>query len=95
MKEYSFYNYYEDEDKINIYSDDVYDYFNLNYNIIIGSIDFDQNQNVILYIENNIGELINPELEKKLLDEIKHLNDVEIKKTKIVLSFDVNKIEIF
>jgi hypothetical protein len=95
MDEYSFYEYNEEEDKINIYSENIYEYFNSNYDLIIGTIDFDHNQNLVLFVENIIDESTSIYLERKLLEKIKHLNDVEIKKTKIILIFDVNKIEIF
>jgi hypothetical protein len=85
MDEYSFYEY----------SENIYEYFNSNYDLIIGTIDFDHNQNLVLFVENIIDESTSIYLERKLLEKIKHLNDVEIKKTKIILIFDVNKIEIF
>lgn len=101
MKEYNFYEYYEDDDKIKIYGDDIHNYFEYNYNIIVDSIDFDTHQNVILYIEdvkNITSSLLEKEvlntIEKELLNNIEHLNDVEIKSTKIILTFDANKIEL-
>ncbi|MCK9416786.1 hypothetical protein M0Q97_09035 [Candidatus Dojkabacteria bacterium] len=93
MKDYKFYEYDENNDTIKIYGDDISNYFLQNYVIIIDSIDFDECKNVILYIEdiknNNIVEL-----EQKLLNSIEHLNDVEIKKTKIILTFNTKEIEL-
>ena len=94
MKEYDFYKYYENIDKIKIYSDDIQKYFENNFNIIIDSIDFDQNQNVVLYTEDIKDESLFLELEKKLINDVEHLNNVEIKKTKIILTFDSKEIEI-
>jgi hypothetical protein len=90
MREFDFYEYYKDNDTIKIYGEDISNYFELNYNIIIDSIDFDQNQNVILYIEDlKMSSLY---LERKLLDEIEHLNDAEVTDTEITLSFDCTEI---
>jgi hypothetical protein len=93
MKDYKFYEYDENNYTIKIYGDDISNYFLQNYVIIIDSIDFDECKNVILYIEdiknNNIVEL-----EQKLLNSIEHLNDVEIKKTKIILTFNTKEIEL-
>ena len=94
MKESNFYDYYEQEDKIKIYSEDIYNFFKYNYEIIIDSIDFDENQNVILYVEDLKNDIIKSELEKKLLEQIEHLNDVEVKNMKIVLNFDNKEIEL-
>lgn len=90
MKEFNFYEYYEEIDTIKIYGEDIYNYFELNFKIIIDSIDFDKNNNVVLFIEDlKMSSLF---LEKKLLDEIKHLNDVEVTDTEIVLFFDCDEI---
>lgn len=94
MEEYDFYEYYENEDKIKVYGEDISNYFESNYNIIVDSIDFDDNQNVILYIEDTRNKIITSELEKDLLKSIEHLNDVEVRNMKIVLTFDCNKIEL-
>lgn len=93
MKEYDFYNYYEDEDKIKIYSDEIQKYFEFNFDIIIDSIDVDIVGSVIVYIEDIKQDLIE-EIERKLISKIDHLNEVEIKKTKIILVFNTDKIEI-
>ena len=95
MKEYNFYEYYEEDDKIDLYSEDIQIYFDLQYNILINSIDFDSYQNVVLYIENNKKTTTSSQLEKRLLEEIEHLNDVEVKDMKIILTFDCDKIELF
>lgn len=94
MKEYDFYDYYNNDDKIKIYSENIYDYFKSNYKIIIDSIDFDKNQNVVLYIED-LRNVKNPsKLEKELLKKIEHLNDIEIKEFKIILKFDSDDIQL-
>ena len=95
MKEYKFYEYFEDTDKLKIYSDDIHNYFEYNYNIIIKTIDFDQNQNVILFIENMKKDTMINLLEKLLLNDIEHLNDIEIKNMKMILTFDCKEIELF
>jgi len=94
MEEYEFYEYYEDDCLIKIYSEDVKNYFESKYNIIVNSVDFDQNQNVILYIEQIINQIVRLELEKNLLTEIKHLVDIEIRNMKIILIFDCDKMEL-
>jgi len=94
MKEFDFYNYYENIDKIKIYSEELQKYFESNFDIIIDSVDFDRNQNVILYTEDIKDESLLLDLEKKLLDSIEHLNRLEIKKTKIILTFDNSEIEL-
>ena len=94
MKEYDFYDYYENDDRIKIYSEDIYNYFESNYDIIIDSIEFDENENVVLYIEDLNNTIINSELEKTLLEKIEHLNDVEVRKMKIILIFDSTEIEL-
>lgn len=91
MKEYNFYEYNYPHDKIKIYSDDIHNYFE-GYNIFIDSVDFDENQNVILYIEDLRLDIDKSKLEKTLLSEIEHLNDVEIRNMKIVLTFDCKEI---
>lgn len=50
-------------------------------------------QNVILYIEDIKNKNV-IKLEQKLLKSIEHLNDVEIKKTKIILTFNTKEIEL-
>jgi hypothetical protein len=94
MKEFNFYNYDSDLDKINIYSDELFDFVYSKFNIIVDSIDFDVNNNIVLYIEQmkNINTF---KLEKEILNSIEHLNDVEIRNLKIVLIFDCENIEIF
>ena len=95
MKESNiFYDYWENDDKIKIFSEDVYNYFESKYNIIIDSTDLDQDQNVVLYIEDLRIKISPSELEKTLLEEIEHLNDVEVRKTKIILIFDCKEIEL-
>ena len=94
MTEFNFYKYYENIDKIKIYSDEIQKYFESNFNIIINSIDFDRNQNIILYIEDMKNESLFIILEKKLINNIEHLNNVKIKKTKIILTFNSAEIEI-
>jgi hypothetical protein len=90
MKEFDFYEYYKEDDTIKIYGEDIYNYFELNYKIIIDSIDFDKNQNVVLHIEDlRMSSLY---LERKLLDNIEHLNDVEVTDIEIVLFFDCTEI---
>ena len=93
MNEFNFYDYYKDVDQIKIYSEDIYNYFEENYKIIIDSIDFDQNQNVVLYIED-LRNSKSPDLEKKLLEKIEHLNDVEVRDMKIILTFDCTEIQL-
>lgn len=94
MIEYNFYNYYGNEDKIKIYCEDLCKYFIIK-NIIINSIDFDKNKNVILNIEKSIDDNdVSSHLEKTLLKEIYHLNDIEIKNSVITLIFDSMKIEL-
>lgn len=98
MKEYDQYYFYEYDklnDKLNIYGDDISSYFEKIYNIIIDSIDFDENQNVILYIEDINNKELESIIEKSLITNFQHLNDVEIKKTKIILTFDCKEIELF
>lgn len=94
MKDYNFYEYYESNDKIKIYSDEIYNCFIEKYNIIIDSIDFDLNQNVILYIEDVKNKIESFEVEKNLLENFEHLNDVEVRTMKIILTFDCNEIEL-
>ena len=94
MKEFDFYDYYENFDKIKIYSDNIQKYFESNFNIIVDGVDFDQNQNVILYTNNIKDDLLYLELEKKLLNDVEHLNRIEIKKTKIILTFDSAELEL-
>lgn len=93
MKDYKFYDYDKNNDTIKIYGDDISNYFQQNFDIIIDSIDFDEKQNVILYIEDIKNKNV-IKLEQKLLKSIEHLNDVEIKKTKIILTFNTKEIEL-
>ena len=95
MNKYIFYEYIVDQDKIKIYSDDIQRYFDENFNIKINTVDFDENKNVILYI--NYIKITKPsnEIEKIILNEIEHLNDIEIKNMNIVMIFDAKNIEIF
>lgn len=93
MIEYDFYNYYENIDKIKIYSDEIQKYFEYNFDIIIDSVDLDINQNVIAYIED-YTQLNIEDIERKLMSDIEHLNAIEVKKTKIILTFDSKEIEI-
>jgi len=95
MKEYNFYEYCESEDKIKIYSEDIQKYFKINYNIIVNSVDFDQYQNVILYIEDAKNKIVNSDLEKILLGKIDHLNNVIVKNMKIILTFDCKDIVLY
>lgn len=92
MKEIKFYEYYKDKDKIKIYGDELHDYFE-NFGINIESIDFDEKFNVILYIQKS-PKLDERRLEKEILKRIEHLNDIEIRKTKIVLTFGTKDIEL-
>jgi hypothetical protein len=92
MIEFDFYDYYEDKDKIKIYGDELHDFFK-SYNIDIDSVEFDDKYNVVLYIQK-LPKLDEKKLEKDILKKIEHLNDIEIKKTKIVLIFGVKEIEI-
>ena len=107
MKEcYKFYEYNEIDDKIKIYGDGLCVYFKKKdpgqsikrlgevdpHDIIVDSIDFDQYDNVILYIEDIKNYIINSELEKKLLTDIEHLNDVIVKNLKIILTFECKDI---
>lgn len=94
MIEYNFYEYYESNDKLKIYGDEISNFFIEQYNIIIDSIDFDSNQNVILYIEDIKNKSENFKIEKDLLEKFKHLNDVEIRLMKIILTFDCREIEL-
>jgi len=94
MIEFDFYSYDEDKDKIKIYSEEVQNYFSSTYYIDIETVDFDENQNIVLFIEHS-RNIINPsELEKTLLENFKHLNDVEVRNMKILLTFDSKEIEI-
>lgn len=93
MTEYNFYEYNKDIDQIKIFSEDIYNYFEENFKIIIDSIDFDQNQNVVLYIED-LRNSKSSELEKYLLKKIEHLNDIEIRDMKIILTFDCTEIQL-
>ena len=69
MKESNiFYDYWENDDKIKIFSDDIYNFFESKYDIIIDSTDLDQYQNVILYIEDLRIKMTPSELEKNLLE---------------------------
>ena len=95
MEEYKFFKYFEETNKLKIYINKIHNYFEYHYNIIIETIDFDQNQNVILYIENKKSDITTDVLEKLLLNDINHLNDIEIKNMKIILTFDCKEIEIF
>jgi hypothetical protein len=92
MKDYKFYDYDENNDIIKIYGDDMSNYFSKNFEIVVDSIDFDKYKNVILYIEDIKKNEIS--LEQDLLNSIEHLNDVEIKKTKIILTFNTKEIEL-
>jgi len=92
MIEYDFYDYYPDKDKIKIYGDELTSFFE-NYGITVDSVEFDDKLNVILYVQKN-PKLDVKELEKDILKKIEHLNDIEIRKTKIVLYFNVNDIEL-
>jgi hypothetical protein len=92
MIEFDFYDYYEDKDKIKIYGDELHNFFE-KYDINIDSVEFDNKSNVVLYIQK-FPKIDEKKLEKNLLNKIKHLNDIEIRKTKIVLIFDVKEIEI-
>lgn len=94
MTEYDFYDYYRNGDKIKIYSENIHDYFKYNYKIIIDSVDFDKNQNVVLFIEGLRNVTNVSELEKELLEKIEHLNDIEIKDFKIILKFDCEDIQL-
>ena len=93
MTEYNFYEYNKDIDQIKIFSEDIYNYFESNFKIIIDSIDFDQNQNVVLYIED-LRNSKSSDLEKYLLEKIEHLNDIEIRDMKIILTFDCTEIQL-
>lgn len=93
MTDYNFYEYNKDIDQIKIFSEDIYNYFEENFKIIIDSIDFDQNQNVVLYIED-LRNSKSSELEKYLLKKIEHLNDIEIRDMKIILTFDCTEIQL-
>ena len=94
MQEYDFYNYIEDKDKIIIYTDELNNYFDVNCNIIIKTIDFDENQNVVLFIEHSRNHIEFSKIAKKLLENFQHLNNVEIKDMKIILTFNSKKIEL-
>jgi len=92
MKDYDFYIYDEEKDKMKIYCEDLHNYFETNFNIKIDSIDFDTQFNVILYCEQLPTENIN--LEKILLKQIHHLNDIEFRNMKIILYFNCKEIEL-
>lgn len=93
MKEFDFYDYNEEKDSIKIYSEDLHDFFEKHFGLIIESVDFDKNYNVVLYIEYH-KKLNSNQIEKYLLDKVEHLNDIEIKEMKIVLTFDCKEIEL-
>ena len=94
MIEFSFYEFYESIDKIKIYCEELHNYFYKRYGISIESVDFDKKQNVILLIEHLTGKINLSALEKKILSEIKHLNDIEVRNMKIILTFDCKEIEL-
>lgn len=94
MIDYNFYIHDEEHDKIKLYCEDLHNYFEDNYGIKIESVDFDQNYNVVLFMEHLTKKIKSDELEKRLLKEIVHLNDVEIRNMKIVLIFDCKEIEL-
>lgn len=94
MKEFNFYEYDSNLDKINIYSDELFDFIYSKFNIIVDSIDFDNDNNVVLYIEQ-IKNKNTFKLERDILNSIEHLNDVEVRNLKIVLVFDCENVEIF
>jgi hypothetical protein len=94
MEYHDFYKYDENKDNIKIYSDEFQEFFLYKFNILINSIDFDSKLNVVLYIEDIKSDISISKLEKIILNEIEHLNDVEIKKTKIILTFDATRIEL-
>lgn len=93
MIEYNFYDYYDDIDKIKIFCEDLCNYFIIK-NIIVNSINFDNQENVIVNIMDPIDDNLSSFLEKTLLNEIHHLNDVEIQNMMIILKFDVSEIEL-
>jgi uncharacterized protein YprB with RNaseH-like and TPR domain len=94
MIEFDFYSYDEDKDRIKIYSEEVQNYFSSTYYIDIETVDFDENQNIVLYIEHSRNKINPSELEGTLLENFKHLNDVEVRNMKILLTFDSKEIEI-
>lgn len=94
MKDYDFYIYDEEKDKMKIYCEDLHNYFEINFNIKIDSIDFDAQYNVILYCEQLPTNSESVRLEKILLKKIQHLNDIEVRKMKIVLYFNCKEIEL-
>lgn len=94
MEEFNFYVYDSKIDKMKIYSEDIQEYFDLNFNVKVESLDFDQNQNVVLYIEQLISKTDKTELEKSIMKKIPHLNDVEVRNMKIVLMFSCKEIEL-
>lgn len=94
MEEYNFYIYDEEKDKIKIYCEDLHNYFETKFDINIESVDFDQNYNVVLFMEHSTRKQKSDKLEREILKEIKHLNDVEIRNMKIVLIFSSKEIEL-
>jgi len=94
MKEYKFYKYLKKDDKIKIYMEEISKYFDINFNIIINNIDFNKDKNITLNITEEIEKTRSIEIEKKLLNNIKHLNDVEIINFQIILTFNTSKIEL-
>ena len=94
MIEFDFYSLEEERDKIKIYCEELQHFFSTKYNIVVESVDFDKNQNVILYIEQlkNISDF--SKIEKRLMKDIQHLNDVEVRNMKIILTFDKIEIEL-
>lgn len=93
MEEFDFYVYNKDKDNIKIYCEELHNFFQDTFNIDIESVDFDKNQNVILYIEYH-KHLNISNIEKYLLDKMEHLNDVQIREMKIILTFDCKEIEL-
>ncbi len=93
MIEYNLYEYQEDKDKLKIYTEELQLFFKNNFGVIVESIDFDKNKNVILYIEH-IKKINSKKIEKFLLNEIEHLNDVEVRNMKIILTFSSEFIEL-
>lgn len=94
MEDFNFYTYYEEKDKIKIYCEDIQNFFEETFNIKIESVDFDQNYNVVLYIEHTTNKMNTNDLEKAILKMIIHLNDVEVRNMKIVLAFNAKDTEL-
>jgi len=92
MANYNLYTYDSEKNKIKIYSEETQSYLK-QFGIEIGSIDFDKNFNIIIYIAQ-LSKIETQKFEKYILENNTHLNDVEIRNMKMILKFNCKDIEI-